>query len=82
LISDKNINLEENPPCLIPIGPVLSETIVKAYGQSRWTLFFCFILQVRELQTQITEAEFEHERLENENIQLQSELDNRVSLSL
>jgi len=39
-------------------------------------------LQVRELQTQITEAEFEHERLENENIQLQNELDNRVSLSL
>ena len=33
--------------------------------------------KVRELQTQITEAEFEHERLENENIQLQSELDNR-----
>lgn len=33
--------------------------------------------QVRELQTQITEAEFEHDRLDNENLQLQSELDTR-----
>ncbi|XP_076096487.1 coiled-coil domain-containing protein 178-like [Mytilus galloprovincialis] len=33
--------------------------------------------QVREIQTQITEAEFEHDRLDNENLQLQSELDTR-----
>lgn len=33
--------------------------------------------KVRELQTYITEADFDYQRLENENIQLQSELDSR-----
>lgn len=39
-----------------------------------------FFHKVRDIQTKIAEAEFEHNRLENENIQLQQELVAKVKI--